>query len=100
MALHFSNFHHHIEEFDYWIQLICECIQACNFCSMHCSFDKRNYFQRYLHNLVLLLFAVVVFIIFHLKFLLDVTVAFDWRTEIVNLETSKPFSFASRSINH
>ena len=29
----------------------------------------------------------------------DVTVVYDWRREIVNLETSKPFSFVSRSIN-
>ena len=43
MALHFSQFHHHIELFDYLLHLISGQIQRCNFCSMHCSFDKRNY---------------------------------------------------------
>ena len=52
MALHFSNFHHYPEVFDYLIHLISERIQECNICSMHYSFD--NYFQLYLHNLALL----------------------------------------------
>ena len=38
MALHLSNFHHHIEVLDCLIHLISERIQEFNFCSMHCSF--------------------------------------------------------------
>ena len=35
-----------------------------NVYSMHCSFDKPNYFQLYLHNLALLLFAQQLFLQF------------------------------------
>ena len=42
--------------------------------------------------------TAVVFSIFHLQFSVHVTVVSDWQREIVNLETSKPFSFVSCSI--